>query len=72
VSSGRRGAQFEILEPLADGRSTEDVAVRLGLTPKTVRNLLSSVLLKLGARDRTAAVAAAHRAGLGGSVRPGQ
>ncbi|SFU07415.1 DNA-binding response regulator, NarL/FixJ family, contains REC and HTH domains [Geodermatophilus amargosae] len=64
--------EFEILEQLADGRSTEDIALRLGPSPKTVRNLVSSVLLTLGARDRTAAAAAAHRAGRGGSVRPDQ
>ncbi|MGY1602393.1 response regulator [Geodermatophilus sp. SYSU D00815] len=57
--------EFDVLEGLARGLATEAIARRLGLTAKTVRNNLSNVLVKLGARDRAAAVVLAHRRGVG-------
>ncbi|SNS10738.1 two component transcriptional regulator, LuxR family [Geodermatophilus saharensis] len=57
--------EFDVLEALAHGLDTEATARRLGLSGKTVRNNLSSVLAKLCARDRAAAVVLAHQAGVG-------
>ena len=45
------------------GHSTADIAARLGLSDKTVRNYTSAVLTKLQARDRAALVALAREAG---------
>lgn len=57
----------EVLDLLAAGLSTGRIAARLALSDKTVRNHVSAVLTKLQVPDRTAAVARARAAGLGGS-----
>jgi DNA-binding NarL/FixJ family response regulator len=55
----------EILDLLADGRSNGEIAQALFISPKTVRNNLSSVYAKLQVADRTQAVVRARQAGLG-------
>lgn len=55
-----------VLEALAGGASTSQIAARLGLSDKTVRNHLSNIFTKLRVTDRTQAVLKAHAAGLGG------
>jgi DNA-binding NarL/FixJ family response regulator len=57
----------EILELLAAGRTNPQIAGRLVLSEKTVRNHVSSILFKLRVSDRAAAVARARDAGLGRS-----
>lgn len=57
--------EFEVLELLAHGLSTDRIASRLFLTPKTVRNNVSGVLTKLGVGSRSEAVARARDAGIG-------
>ncbi len=42
----------EALRLAGEGLSAKEVARRLGLSPGTVRNLLSEAYLKLGARNR--------------------
>jgi DNA-binding CsgD family transcriptional regulator len=49
----------EVLERLAEGRATEEVAQMLHVSPHTVRSRIKSVLRKLGARNREHAVAIA-------------
>ncbi len=44
--------EHQLVNELAHGRSNRQIAQRLGLTDKTVRNYLSTVLTKLHARDR--------------------
>ncbi len=56
--------QREILDLLAAGATTTQIADRLGLSPKTVRNHLSSTFTKIEALDRTQAVLKARAAGL--------
>ena len=56
----------EVLQLLAAGRSNAEIATALFLSPKTVRNLVSSVLAKLQVRDRAQAGLRARDAGLGG------
>ncbi len=55
----------EVLELLATGLDNTEIARRLFLSPKTVRNRVSDVLGKLHARSRAEAVALARDAGLG-------
>ena len=55
--------EHELLAELVQGRSNEEIARRLGLTPKTVRNYVSNILTKLHARDRTHLVVIAREAG---------
>jgi DNA-binding NarL/FixJ family response regulator len=48
--------EWEVMELLREGLSTEDVAERLFIAPGTVRVHVSSVLKKLRVPDRTAAI----------------
>lgn len=55
----------DVLELIAAGRKNADIAVRLCLSPKTIRNNVSSVFAKLQVADRAEAIVRARRAGLG-------
>jgi DNA-binding NarL/FixJ family response regulator len=55
----------DVLDLLAAGARNHEIARRLGLSEKTVRNHVSALLLKLQVPDRTAAAARARDAGLG-------
>jgi DNA-binding NarL/FixJ family response regulator len=55
----------EVLELLARGSSNEQIAARLFLSVKTVRNNVTTIFGKLGVDNRAAAVALARDAGLG-------
>lgn len=55
----------EILDLLADGHANADIARTLYLSPKTVRNIVSSIYAKLQVADRAQAVVRARQAGLG-------
>ena len=56
----------DILRLLAGGLQNAQIAERLYLAQKTVRNNVSSILTKLNVADRTAAALRAHEAGFGG------
>ena len=54
----------EVLQRIADGCSTPEVAEQLYISQKTVKNHLASIYQKLDARDRTQAVLQAVRMGI--------
>jgi DNA-binding NarL/FixJ family response regulator len=54
----------EVLQRIADGCSTSEVAEELFISQKTVKNHLASIYQKLDARDRTQAVLQAVRMGI--------
>jgi DNA-binding NarL/FixJ family response regulator len=56
--------EIEVLEALANGASTGQVAQMLFISNKTVKNHLAHIYAKLGASSRTQAVAAAVRLGI--------
>ena len=56
---------LEILELLVEGLPTSQIASRLYLAPKTIRNRTSEMLTKLGVGSREEAIALARAAGLG-------
>ena len=56
--------ELHVLRQVADGLSNKQIARRLGISEKTVRNHLSRVFNKLGATNRTEAVMHAMRAGM--------
>jgi DNA-binding NarL/FixJ family response regulator len=54
----------EVLALLAQGTSNAEIAARLVLSPKTVRNHVSNILSKLQVADRAEAIVRAREAGL--------
>lgn len=55
----------EVLELIARGLSNSEIARKLVVSPKTVRNHVSNVFTKLQVSDRAEAIARARKAGLG-------
>jgi DNA-binding NarL/FixJ family response regulator len=64
VDSPLTPREEEILQLIADGCSTSEVAEHLYISAKTVKNHLASIYAKLDARDRTQAVLSAVRIGI--------
>jgi pimeloyl-ACP methyl ester carboxylesterase/DNA-binding CsgD family transcriptional regulator len=58
------GREREVLRLVAEGLSDADIAARLVLSPHTVHRHVANIRRKLGLRSRSAAAAAAARAGL--------
>lgn len=56
--------EIEVLDAVAAGCSTPEVAAKLFISHKTVKNHLASIYAKLDARDRTEAVIRAVRLGI--------
>ncbi len=54
----------EVLEQLTRGRSNREIAAALSLAEGTVKNYVTAILQKLGARDRTQAALIARDTGL--------
>jgi len=63
--AGLTAREREVLALVARGLGNAAIAERLGLAPKTVRNLVSALLVKLQVTDRSAAIVKAREAGLG-------
>jgi DNA-binding NarL/FixJ family response regulator len=55
----------EILDLIARGRTNQEIARELYLSPKTVRNHISNIFTKLQVADRSQAIIRAREAGLG-------
>ena len=54
----------EVLQLVADGLGTNEIAAQLFISPRTVKNHLASIFAKLNARDRTQAVLMAVKMGI--------
>jgi DNA-binding NarL/FixJ family response regulator len=59
--------ELEVLELIAQGASNNQIAEKLVITVKTVRNHVNSIFSKLQVADRAAAIIQARDAGLGKS-----
>lgn len=77
-AGGRRAEPFpdltarerEVLDRIARGEANPVIASRLGISPKTVRNHVSTILDKLMVADRAQAIVRAREAGLGANPAP--
>ncbi|WP_433803439.1 response regulator [Actinomycetospora sp. CA-084318] len=65
------GREREVLDLVAAGRANPGIAAALHLSPKTVRNVVSSIFAKLQVADRAEAIVRAREAGLGRGSGPG-
>ena len=61
------GREREVLVQVAGGHSNDEIAVRLEVSPLTVKTHVNRAMAKLGARDRAQLVVIAYESGL---VRP--
>jgi DNA-binding NarL/FixJ family response regulator len=61
IHSGLSDREWQVLDLLATGATTDEVAERLVLSRETVRSHVKRVYRKLGVRSRDAAVSAASR-----------
>ncbi len=55
--------ELEVLQQMADGRSTEEIAEKLGISRHTLRTHTQNILTRLGVHSKTDAVVAAIRFG---------
>ena len=62
--------ETELLALMTQGQSNQEIADRLGVTLKTVRNHVSNIFSKLQVADRAQAVLRAREAGLGQGQEP--
>ena len=62
--------ETEILDLIATGRTNAQIAQTLFLSPKTIRNNITSILSKLQATDRAEVIIRARDAGLGRDTEP--
>ena len=58
------GRQADVLQYLAEGLSTKEIAVRMGLTPRTVHMHIAALKQRLGASTRAQSVMTAASLGL--------
>lgn len=61
--------EHDVLELMAQGRANPDIARRLGISEKTVRNHVSTTFAKLQVMGRPEAIVRAREAGMGGERR---
>lgn len=64
ASSGLTDRELQVLRLIADGKDNGQIAAELHISPKTVKNHISNILMKLQIENRIQAAVYAVRAGL--------
>ena len=62
--AGLSDRESEVLEALCQGMSNKEMAEVLFVSPETIKSHMSTLLGRLGVKDRTQAVISAIRAGM--------
>jgi DNA-binding NarL/FixJ family response regulator len=60
ASLGLTGRQADVLPALMEGATNEEIAMQLGLSPRTVQKHVAGIMRALGVHTRTAAAARAR------------
>lgn len=63
TTSGLEAREVDVLRLLADGFDTTEIARKLNYSERTIKNIVSVMMNRLGLRNRTHAVAFALRTG---------
>jgi NarL family two-component system response regulator YdfI len=58
------GRELEVLRGVAHGERSKEIALRLGITERTVKAHLASIYNRLGVDSRAAAIAVAAQRGI--------
>ena len=61
---GLTDREYAVLQMLADGQNTREIAERLSYSKRTVKNIVRDLLVKLNGRTRAHAVALAAQQGV--------
>jgi DNA-binding NarL/FixJ family response regulator len=61
--AGLTGRERDVLQLIAEGLSTREVAIRLAYSERTIKNVIQDLTMRLNVRNRTHAVAYAVRNG---------
>ncbi len=64
VQTGLTERELEVLRAVAQGERSKEIAIRLGISERTVKAHLASIYNRLGVDSRAAAIAVASRLGL--------
>ncbi|MFF4579866.1 response regulator transcription factor [Streptomyces sp. NPDC001389] len=64
TASGLSSREIDVLRLVSEGMTLSEIAVKLCYSERTIKNIVSAVMLRLGLRNRVQAVSYAIRAGL--------
>jgi NarL family two-component system response regulator YdfI len=64
IQTDLTGRELEVLKAVAQGERSKEIALRLGISERTVKAHLASIYNRLGVDNRAAAIAAASKRGL--------
>jgi DNA-binding NarL/FixJ family response regulator len=68
--AGLTGRERDVLELIAQGLDNAQIAARLSVSDKTVRNNITHIFDKIGVENRSQAIVLARERGLGLQSRP--
>ena len=64
TASGLSCREIDVLRLVSEGMTLSEIAVKLSYAERTIKNIVSAVMIRLGVRNRVQAVSYAIRAGL--------
>ncbi|MET9888287.1 response regulator transcription factor [Streptomyces sp. NPDC006430] len=64
TASGLSSREIDVLRLVSEGMTLSEIAAKLSYSERTIKNIVSAVMIRLGLRNRVQAVSYAIRAGL--------